>query len=120
MKFYYEGKLVRTSKNHIYTHAVIDVTTGSLKGCRANEDTAYSIITSHIKACELGIKNSEAAIKALEAGKSGYFIKEGRCSYFHKFGKENTKERYIKSIKWNEEEIERVQKNWKVVELEAR
>lgn len=34
-KFYYNGKLIRTSENHHYTHAVFDGN-GKLVGCRGS------------------------------------------------------------------------------------
>lgn len=121
MKFYYNGKLVRTSKNHVYTHAVIDQKNESLKGCRANKDTALSIISSEISRIEKEIKDCKTAIKALEAGKSYYVIKERGHSYPIRFKDVNdpTVERYTKWIEEYNQTIEYIRKNWIVVELEA-
>lgn len=122
MKFYYNGKLVRTSKNHIYTHAVIDQTTGDLKGCRANKDTALSIISSEISRIEKQIKSCEIAIKALKAGKSYYVVRERGGSYPIRFKDchNPTVEGFTDYIEDYKKRIESIRENWKVVELEAR
>lgn len=120
MKFYYNGKLVRTSKNHEYTHAVINITNDGCMGCRASKETAEAIITSEIAQYEKRIANYESAIKALESGKSGYYAKEGRRIYYNKFSSDSTVERYIERIEWCREYINKVMANWQVVELEAR
>lgn len=120
MKYYYNGELVRTSKNHIYTHAVIDITNNSLKGCRSSKDNAEAIISSEISHYEQKIRNYESALKALENGKSGYYAKEGRRTYYNRFDPARTAEEYRKWIEWNKEYISRVKNNWKVVELERR
>ena len=120
MRFYYNGELVRTSKNHIYTHAVINTENNACMGCRANKENAEAIITSEIASNEKRIANSETAIKALENGKSGYYVKDGRHTWYCKFEKEDTVDRYTESIKWRRERIDYIEKNWKVVELEAK
>ncbi len=122
MKFYYEGKLIRTSKNHNYTHAVINIQTGSCIGCRTSEDACQSIITTEINGCLGGIRNSEEKIKALEAGKSGYYIKDGRRSWWHKFENSpfDTIESTNKRIEYLLEEIDRIKQNWKIVKLECK
>lgn len=120
MKFYYNGHLIRTSKNHIYTHAVIDITDCGCVGCRTGEDKAEAIIRTEISVTERSIANCEAAIKALENGKSGYYAKDGRRTYFCKFTPSNTVEKYNRSIERLKGHIDRINKTWRVVELEAR
>lgn len=120
MKFYYNGNLVRTSKSHEYTHAVIDITTGGCKGCRVGKDNAEAIITSECARYEKQIKNYESAIKALQSGKSGYYAKDGRHTYYNRFSADNTVEKYNEWIAWNREHIDSIKTNWQVVELEAR
>lgn len=120
MKFYYNGELVRTSKNHIYTHAVINTENNACMGCRANKENAEAIITSEIASNEKRIANSETAIKALENGKSGYYVKDGRHTWYCKFSKENTVAWYNDCIESRRERIDYIKNNWKVVELEAR
>lgn len=120
MKFYYNGQLIRTSKNHIYTHAVIDTTTGGCKGCRKDKATAEAVISSEVAYYENQIKNYESAIKALKSGKSGYYAKDGRHTYFSRFSANITVEKYTEWINWRRDYINSVKANWKVVELEAR
>lgn len=120
MKFYYEGKLVRTSKTHEYTHAVIDITTGACKGCRVGKDKAEAIISAEVSYYDKKISNYTNAIKALENGKSGYYAKDGRHTYYCKFSSDITVERYKEWIAWDKDYINSVKANWKVVELEAR
>lgn len=120
MKFYYNGQLVRTSKNHIYTHAVINAENNACMGCRASKDTAEAVISTEVAQYEKRIANYESATKALESGKSGYYAKEGRHTYFNKFSPDSTVERYRERIEWCREYIDYIKANWKVVELEAR
>lgn len=119
MKFYYNGELIRTSKTHVYTHAVI-TTEGKCAGCRNSKEAAESIITSEIGRAEQSIKNSRNKIKAMEAGKKMYSVVEGRRRYYMPIeaddSVENTQGWIDGRLNW----IEHVKNNWKVVELEAR
>ena len=120
MKFYYGDKLVRTSKNHIYTHAVIDMSdNNACLGCRASKETAEAIITTAIHAKENGIKECKTALKALEAGKKGYWVRERGHSYPIYF-KDRKADYYIDWMESCKESIKRINENWVVVELEAR
>ena len=119
MKFYYNGKLMRTSKNHIYTHAVVEEDK-YLIGCRANKDSARSLITSEIFRLEQGIKNAEAHIKAMQRGDKMYKAIEGRRSYYMPIYKSDSIEDTEKYIESNKKRIEFIKENWKVVELEAK
>lgn len=124
MKFYYNGKLIRTSQNHNYTHAVIDTErNNALIGCRASKDTAESVISGEINRLERSLKNHEAIKKALENGKPGFYGKDGRRTYWVRFS-ENESYYTLESVeRWmicDKKEIEYVKNNWKVVELEAR
>lgn len=120
MKYYYNGQLIRTSKNHIYTHAVIDITDNGCVGCRADEDKAEAIIRTEISATKRSIENCKSAIKALESGKDGYFVKEGRRTWFNRFTSTSTVERYSEAIERLNAYIDRINTTWRVVELEAR
>ena len=120
MKFYYLGKLMRTSKNHMYTHAVVDMRTGECIGCRANEENAHAIIRTELSQCERSIANCRSAIKALRDGKSGYYEKEGRRTWYNRFSPSTTEERYTTSIERIEQYMDRIKRDWCVVELEAR
>ena len=120
MKFYYKGKLVRTSKTHVYTHAVINATTGNLIGCRSSEDGARSLISSEISAYQRGIENGQSKIKAMEQGKRMYYLKDGRHSCYYPISKDDSVENTMDWIKASERQIEYIKNNWIVVELEAR
>lgn len=121
MKFYYNGKLIRTSKNHTYTHAVIDMSDGSLKGCRASKETAEALIRSEISQYEKWIAEKKKAIKAIENGKNYYITKERGRSYKITIDQPyQTIEWYTKGIEGNNKGIEHIKANWQVVELEAR
>ena len=122
MKFYYQDKLIRTSKNHNYTHAVIDTRTGKCLGCRTSMEACESIITTEINRFLRGIHSNEERIKALEAGKSGYYIKDGKRTYWHKFGSSpyDTIEKSHENIDSYRKMIESIRQNWQIVELECR
>lgn len=119
MKFYYKDKLIRTSKSHIYTHAVIDMTTGGLIGCRSSETTARQVISTEISQWQRGIKNYQSLLKAIEQGKQMFRLTEGRRSWYEPVGN-RTVEHCNKCIKHSEEQIQYIIDNWQVVELEAR
>ena len=119
MKFYYNGQLIRTSKNHIYTHAVIDES-GRCRGCRANRETAEAIISTEITHKEQSIQNCKNAIKAMESGKSGYIYKDGRKTWFTKFRSDATIEEFKRYIEMDLNRMAEIKATWKVVELEAR
>lgn len=118
MKFYYNGKLLRTSETHTYTHAVINGA-GKCVGCRTSQKAAQYIIDYEVNQCRQGIENCKAAIKALESGKSYYTVKSGRRTYPHKFQKDDTIESYADYIDGCEKRIDYILRSWKVVELET-
>lgn len=120
MKFYYNGKLIRTSKNHIYTHAVINNTTGALIGCRKSLELAEAIKTGEINRYYHAIAEQEAAIKALKAGKKGIWLKDGRHSWYKEFTDKHTVEYFEECIESLKRSIEYFSENWEIVELEAR
>lgn len=49
MKFYYEGTLLRTSKTHHYTHAIIKRTNDGIKciGCSSSLEKAKKLMENH-------------------------------------------------------------------------
>lgn len=118
MKFYYNGELVRTSKTHHYTHAVIDSNNGRLIGCCSRLDLAKKLRDSEISEIVSGIENCKRAIKALEAGKRVYRCKVGNREYMEKtyFSLDQWKA-FLKS---DEQKLEYKNKYFKVVELEER
>ncbi len=117
MKFYYEGKLVRTSKNHHYTHAVISGT-GNVFTCSSSEELARKALNAHLSGYRTGIENNRRAIKAIEQGKTSYLVKEGRSNYPTKL--RHTKEEYEEGIRHMQDTIEWITNTWKVIELEER
>lgn len=121
MKFYYNGNLIRTSKNHHYTHAVINENEKALT-CSATRQGCEQFIQRYINESLEGIENSKNAIKALNAGKKGYYIKYGRITYWHSFSEygENTVEKCEEWIEHCKNRIEWIKANWKIVEIEER
>ena len=122
MKFYYNGQLIRTSKNHEYTHAILDEK-GICQGCRTSKQACQSYINTEINRCRQEIENDERCIKALQEGKSGYYYKDGRKTWYSKFEKGNnwhTVEFREENIKFLQARIEIMESKWQVVELEQR
>ena len=121
-KFYYNGRLVRTSENREYTHAVLNEFGGCM-ACSSSYKLALSNITKEVSYSERVIANANALLKALEAGKSDYWIMDGRkrrLTIIHKndpwFSEANAKER----IAYHQERIKTLITKWQVVELEQR
>lgn len=124
MKFYYNGVLIRTSKTHSYTHAVI----GNLKadgkyelwGCRSNREAAQQIIDSRISMMRNNIKTYNMIIKALQNGESGWTeIWKGR-RFFHRFASDDNVEKYQRWLDAERDRLQQTIETLKVVELEAR
>lgn len=120
MKFCCNGKLVRTSKNHVYTHAVINIETGSVIVCRASKESAESFIATEINTCERGIANARAGLKAFKAGKSYYYIKYGRKNWREFICNTDTEKTFTDWMERFEERKKNVIANWRVVKLEAK
>lgn len=120
MKFYYNGKLIRTSKNHTYTHAVISKANGRCLGCRANRANCESIINSEIHQYERAIEDLQERIGALDLGKTYYYVTFRGRSWKEKFTENDTVENYLARIKEYEEYIDHVKNTWKIVELEQK
>ena len=120
MKFYYNNKLVRTSKNHEYTHAIIDMKSGECIGCRTSYEACQSFINTELNGLRRNIENSRRKIKALEAGKTYYIVQEARRSWRHDFTERDTVGNSLDWIKRCEEMIADWGTNWQIVELEAR
>ena len=122
MKYYYNNQLIRTSKNHKYTHAVIArKEDGSIVciACSSSEDGAIKAKKKEASYYEQRIGNNEAAIAALKAGKSGYYYKDGRKTGYFKFEKDTTIEYYESSLADNQRTLNRIN-GWEIVELEER
>lgn len=121
MKYYYNDVLVRTSKNHKYTHAVIKRVDGKVicVGCSSSKAGAESIKRKEAAYYETRVNNNEAALAALAAGKSGYYYKDGRKTGYFKFEKDTTKEYYEKALEDNKTTLARIN-SWEIVEVEER
>jgi hypothetical protein len=116
MKFYYNGKKVRTSKTHIYTHGIID-TTGKVVSCHGSLGAAVKERDALGSYHRRHIKNSEDAINALEAGRGYYYYKQDRMAYKVSI-KGKTVDEYRKQIKHSMAMLE-VYSRYQIVELEA-
>lgn len=123
MKFYYNGQLVRTSRNHEYTHACINTDINELKGCSATRQGAEKVKNDEIARMKKCIINLKSRLKALEEGKDRYWYKDGRTGCYEAIRKDSpyhTIESTKKSLQNCLDRIEYVEKNWQIVELEAR
>lgn len=122
MKYYYNGQLIRTSKNHVYSHAVIIEKDGKYNvfGCRKTLEDAQALINSEISGCRRRIGNANEAIKAMTAGKKGYYAKEGRRTWYITFPADYTIETYEHEIEWQNDRIKHIESTWQIVPLEAR
>lgn len=118
MKFYYNNKLIRTSKTHIYTHALIDQN-GKAVTCSATREGCEKELSRRIREIEQRMVNHENALKAQASGKTQVMWKDGRSSYYMKLNQLSLDHfaEYIEA----EKEMIRIRKHeWKIVELEAR
>lgn len=122
MKYYYKGQLIRTSKNHKYTHAVIQIAKDggfACIACSSSKDGAEKSKRKEASYYEQRVANNEAAIKAIEAGKNGYYYKDGRHTGYYKFEKDNTIEYYKSCLEDNKRTLDRIN-GWEIVELEEK
>lgn len=116
MKFYYGDKLIRTSKNHVYTHAVLSPE-GKTFTCSSSREGAEKTLRSKISWWREGAQNLQNAIKAIKAGRTTYTVKEGRNTYTARVT--GTLECYQKQIQVIEGIIAGY-RSYQIVELEAR
>ena len=120
MKFYYNNELIRTSKNHEYTHAVINVETGGCKGCRTSAKACESIISSELRAYKESIENCEERIEALKSGRPWYYETFRGRIYKEALRKDHTIEQQEERIESLKKTMEYIRNNWQIVELERR
>lgn len=117
MKFYYEGKLIRTSKTHEYKYAAISSSGHCLK-CSATKQGAQAELDRIFRESMRNLEFYRAALQALEIGEArvrnsrGEWIKLDTTWY-----KPEELRKWIKSI---EENAPTFYERNKVVELEAR
>lgn len=125
MKFYYNDKLVRTSKTHDYKYAIISKK-GDCLSCHGTLESAQKEFRRQISELETSIADDKKIITALEKGKTAVDLKICRrwCRISLK-GKNFDGSDRADPATW-QEEIERSLKRieWlntrKIVELEAR
>ena len=111
MKYYINGKLIRTSKN-TYTHAVL--LDDKVVSCCGDLEKARKALAREIAECDRYIRNYTAAVKAIDEGKS-YFM----ATYGRETGKEKitcSRETYAAMVKRNED----IKTRYSIRELEAR
>lgn len=121
MKFYYNGKLIRTSKSHVYTYAVINGE--NCVACSSTFEGAKKVVYSELSHCERGIQTCLNMKNAIEKGDAGFWDVSERKKLWIKIDKSykyHTIESADRNIKYYKNRIEEVNLNWKVVELEAR
>jgi hypothetical protein len=120
MKYYYNGKLVRTSKNHIYTHAVIDISNMKVIGCRGSLEKAESLLTSELNYIARSIENGKNKLKCFKEGKPRYGWKDGKRVWYSSFKSTDTEESILEGIRYSENYLETIKQNYKIVELESK
>ncbi len=123
MKFYYNDKLIRTSKTHDYKYALIS-STGKCVTCSASRERAEAELASWINRYNDKIQNYKNIIHAIETGASHYNAIEGRKTYRVKLDAKNNEAHTLDGAREYLEDstakLEEIKKCWKVVELEAR
>jgi len=117
MKFYYKDQLVRTSKNHHYTHAVIRETENGFStfACASSRELAERAKAQEINWYKAQGERLHKHLEAIENGKSEYYSK-GR--YF-RVTPERLEE-IKKALAEHNEMIKRLDATLKVVEIEER
>lgn len=117
MKFYYNGKLMRTSKTHEYKYAIVSEN-DVLWSCHGTLEAAQKEFRRPIAQCETNIHDYMVAIKMLEMGRSYYEVKI--CKRWHRIPLKGKTVNYFESeIEYFKKRIE-ILKTRKIVELEAR
>lgn len=121
MKFYYEGKLVRTSKTHHYTHALVNVETGKAITCSAKgPEACESYKQSYLRNVMQSITDEKTIIEAVKEGRNGVFL--GSKATYYKLRELFTTDidKLTEFIEENRKRFDRVSENWKVVPLTER
>lgn len=119
MKFYYNGKLLRTSKTHHYTHAIVDVSNDALVGCRSDYQAAVNELNSWINNARNDVEYYEKYIAAIKRGAKQITVKSGRRSFPVKVD-HSLLDKNIESLAASKNYLKNIMENWKVVELEER
>lgn len=117
MKFYYNGKQVRTSKTHEYHFGILSINGDAINSCHATREAAEKEMAKAPAACRTAIGEYKDAIKAIENGKTKFPRKMCGRTYYDKIA--YSKEEYEGMIERAEARIAELGKR-KIVELEAR
>ena len=121
MKFYYGGKLVRTSENHEYHFGIYRLDSGKMRSCHSTKELAEKTLQSFINEPLSWIENNDKrAIQAIKNGKKKYWVKVGNRECLEPLGNMDTIEKWEKRIEDNKKIHEFRKNNFCVVELEAR
>ncbi len=119
MKFYYNGKLMRTSKTHEYHYAIVKVDGSKAWSCHGTYNAAQKEMNRVIAERQSAIDSLNERKKALLSGRKYYFIKDGRREYKYTFTEGDTVEDCIERIEKAEAKLKWFIENWKIVELQA-
>ena len=119
MKFYYNGKLVRTSKTHEYHYAIVKADGSKARSCHGTLKAAQNEMNRVIAEYNGAIASLNERRKALQNGRKFYFIKNGRREYKYIFTENDTVEDCDRRIEEVEEGFKWFTENWKIVELQA-
>lgn len=119
MKFYYEDKLIRTSKTHVYTHALIGQS-GKVITCSVTRKGCEKELIRSLHNIERSIMNYENALKAQAAGKKRVVWLDGRTSYYINLCDLDDLDKFEEYIVTAKEIIRIITHEWKIVELEVR
>ena len=119
MKFYYEDKLIRTSKNHVYTHALIDQR-GNAITCGASRKRCEKELLRKLHEVERNLMNLENALKARATGEKRVRWFVGCTSYYINLYELKNIDKFEEYIATDKEIIHIIMHEWKIIELEAR
>lgn len=119
MKFYYNGKLVRTSKSHHYTHALISATGKAITCSAKGPEACESFKQTRLNEMMENIVNAQTIIEAVKAGRPGVFLKNGRKEDYYKMSQLYTTDiaKLEESIQNYRESFDWYCQNWQVVPL---
>lgn len=119
MKFYYNDKLIRTSKTHVYTHALLDQSSKAVT-CSATREGCEKELSRSIRKIEQRMMNYENALKAKAAGKTQVMWIDGRSSFYMNLNNLKSIDSFAEYIEIDKEMIRVRKHEWKIVELDAR
>lgn len=120
MKFYYNGQLIRTSKNHHYTHACVAQGKDgkwNCVGCSSTRAGAEKVKQDIIREFERAITTAKNALKALEDGKKGFYNSRNVWLTFHE---SDTAETFKEVLEDATNKIKGINDKYLIVEIEER